>query len=196
MEHSLAATGVPDIAGEFDWPADSQLVQQAKEDIVAFAELYLRYHGRVFSYLRLRSSSDDEAADLTHQVFLKALDGLPRYQERGVPFIAWLLRIARNTAVDAVRKRHTNDCDLIPEVHCDEEANPEVAVLERERLERLRTVIATLAQDKRDLLALRFAGGLSAREIGLVVGKSEEATKKQLSRTLNFLKEQCHEDLA
>jgi RNA polymerase sigma-70 factor, ECF subfamily len=98
--------------------------------------------------------------------------------------------------VDAARKRHTNDCDLIPEVHCDEDANPEVAVLERERLERLRSVIATLASDKRDVLALRFAGGLSAREIGLVIGKSEEATKKQISRTLNFLKEQCDEDLA
>jgi RNA polymerase sigma-70 factor, ECF subfamily len=195
MEHSLAATGVPDIGSEPDWQADSQLVQQAKRDILAFAELYRRYHGRVFSYLRLRSSSDDEAADLTHQVFLKALDGLPRYQERGAPFIAWLLRIARNTAVDAVRKHHTNDCALIPEVHCDEDANPEVAVLERERLERLRNVIATLACDKRDLLALRFTGGLSAREIGLIVGKSEEATRKQVNRTLNFLKEQCHEDL-
>jgi DNA-directed RNA polymerase specialized sigma24 family protein len=66
MEQSLAATGVPDLAGEPDWPADSQLVQRAKEDVLAFAELYRRYHGRVFSYLRLRSSSDDEAADLTH----------------------------------------------------------------------------------------------------------------------------------
>jgi RNA polymerase sigma-70 factor (ECF subfamily) len=196
MEHSLAATGVPDVAGEPDRRADSQLVQQAKEDMLAFADLYRRHHGRVFSYLRLRSRSDDEAADLTHQVFLKALDGLPRYQERGIPFIAWLLRIARNTATDAARKRHGNDCDLIPEVHCDEDANPESAVLERERLEGLRDVIATLAQDKRDLLALRFTGGLSAREIGLVVGKSEEATKKQISRTLNFLREQCHEDLA
>jgi RNA polymerase sigma-70 factor, ECF subfamily len=175
---------------------DSQLVQQAKEDILAFAELYQRHHGRVFGYLRLRVANDDEAADLTHQVFLKALGGLPRYQERGVPFIAWLLRIARNTAVDAVRRRHNDDLDLIPEVLCDEHANPEAGVLERERLERLRIVIAKLSQDKRDLLALRFVGGLSAREIGMVVGKSEEATKKQISRTLNFLKEQCHEDLA
>jgi RNA polymerase sigma-70 factor, ECF subfamily len=196
MEHSLAATGAPDLAGEFDWAVDSQLVQRAKEDTLAFAELYRRHHGRVFTYLRLRSGSGDEAADLTHQVFLKALDGLPRYQERGVPFIAWLLRIARNSAVDAARKRHSKDCDLIPEVHYDEDANPEVAVLEHERLERLRAVIATLAEEKRELLALRFTGGLSAREIALVIGKSEEATKKQISLTLNFLKERCHEDLA
>jgi RNA polymerase sigma-70 factor (ECF subfamily) len=196
MDYSLAAAGASDLAGESDWRADSKLVHRAKEDILAFADLYRRHHGRVFSYLRLRSGSDDEAADLTHQVFLKALDGLPRYQERGIPFIAWLLRMARNTATDAARNRHGEDCDLIPEVHCDEYANPESAVIERERLERLRNVIATLDQDKRDLLALRFTGGLSAREIGLVVGKSEEATKKQISRTLNFLRQQCHEDLA
>ena len=177
---------------------DAALVKAARLDCLAFAELYHRYRDRVFSYVRLRSQSAEEAADLTHQVFLKALDALPRYQERGVPFSAWLMRIARNAAIDASRKRRVTVApELVPEVNFEEEdANPEVAVLEREALERLRTALARLDKDKRDLLALRFTAGLSSREIGLVVGKSEAAVMKQLTRTLHALKEELTDEMA
>ena len=177
---------------------DAALVQAAQRDCLKFAELYRRYYGRVFSYVRLRSSTQDDAADLTHLVFLKALDALPRYEERGIPFSAWLMRIARNVAIDAARKqRPTVTPDMVPELQLGEEgANPEHDVLERERWKQLRTALTRLDSDKRDLLALRFTAGLSSREIGLVVGKSESAVKKQLTRTLQSLREELTDEMA
>ena len=84
------------------------LVRAAREEPSAFGTLYDRYLGRIYAYLRARSSNDEEAADLTQQVFLQALDALPRYREGRVPFAAWLFRIARNAAIDSHRRRRTS----------------------------------------------------------------------------------------
>lgn len=171
---------------------DAVVVRAAQGDPAAFAPLYVRYHPRVYRYLRLRAATDDEAADLTQQVFLQALDALPRYRERGLPFAAWLFRIARNVATDAHRlRRPTLDIDLLPErLDVVSDDDPEVAALRRERVERLREQLATLHPDKRELLGLRFAAGLSSREIAPVVGRSEAAVKKQLTRIIQQLREQ------
>lgn len=193
----MAAVDLTVGRGRLEGEQDSHLVQQAREDSLAFAELYRRYHGQVFRYLRLRSHSTEDAADLTQQVFLKALDGLPRYKPGGAPFAAWLFRIARNVAVDASRRRRvTADLDLVPDaVLADDTADPEAGVLTRERLEGLRVLISRLEPEQRELLALRYAGGLSSREIAAVVGRSESAVKKQLTRLLNTLKEKSREVL-
>ena len=176
-------------------PEDRLLIERARQDPMAFAEVYRRHHARVYNYLRLRTLTAEEAADLTHEVFFKALDALPRYQERGLPVIAWLMRIARNSAIDAARKRHPSvDFALVPETVFEEsEANPEVAVLARERLNQLRVAVLRLDRDKRDVLALRFRSGLSSREIGLVTGKSEAAVKKQITRTLHELRKRLQD---
>ena len=155
------------------------------------AFVYQRYLARVYAYVRTRAGTAEDAADLTQQVFLKALDALPAYRQRGLPFAAWLFRIARNTAADHRRQRRTTIAwDLLPEsVQSSDEAGPETALLRREALARLETALARLDPAKRELLALRFAAGLTARDIAAVVGKSEEAVRKQLSRTLGALKE-------
>lgn len=161
----------------------------------AFGALYRQHLHGIYRYLRSRASSDEEAADLTQQVFLKALDALPRYRDRGVPIAAWLFRIARNVATDAHRRRRgTVAWDLLPESlrPIDEDTDPEAAVLHAESLARLGDLLAALDPAKRELLALRFGGGLSSREIAAVVGKSEAAVKQQLARTLRSLKEQYH----
>jgi RNA polymerase sigma-70 factor (ECF subfamily) len=76
----------------------------------------MRYSGRLYSYLRVRTQGDQDAADLTQQVFVKAFNGLPRYRERGLPFGAWLFRIARNLVVDVHRRqKDTVSWDLLPE---------------------------------------------------------------------------------
>lgn len=171
---------------------DAAVVRAAQRDPAAFAPLYVRYHPRVYRYLRLRTATGEEAADLTQQVFLQALDALPGYRERGLPFAAWLFRIARNVATDAHRRRRPAlDWDLLPErLHATSDDDPEAALLGRERVERLRGKLATLDSDKRELLGLRFAAGLSSREIAPVVGKSEAAVKKQLTRIIQQLREQ------
>src|SRR5947209_5928832 len=89
-----------------DWGMcdEASLIKAAKSDRGALCELCLRYSGRLYSNLRARTDSDDIAADLTQQVLLKAIRALPRYRKQGVPFSAWLFRIARNTLTDTQRR--------------------------------------------------------------------------------------------
>ncbi len=174
---------------------EAALVAAAQADPAAFDALYRRYLARVYRYLRAHVGSDDEAADLTQQVFLKALDALPRYRPRGAPFTAWLFQIARHVAADAHRRhRPTLAWDALPEaLHPLAEQEPEAAALRLEALAQLGTLLERLDARKRELLALRFAAGLTAPEIAKVVGKRPDAVKKQLSRTIQMLKEQYHE---
>jgi RNA polymerase sigma-70 factor (ECF subfamily) len=177
-------------AGDVD---DAVLVLAAQADPDAFGTLYRRYRDRVYRYLRLRVSSDDEAADLTQQVFLNALTALPRYRERGAPFAAWLFRIAHNLAANAQRGRgRTIAWERLSGIALESSADdPEAVVLRRERLARLQALFDELDAGKQELLALRFGAGLSAREIAPVVGKREAAVKKQLTRTIQTLRERC-----
>ncbi len=169
---------------------EAALITAARGAPAAFGILHQRYHARVYRYLRARTESPEDAADLTQQVFLQAFDALPRYRERGLPFAAWLFRIARNAATDFHRRRRqTVAWDHLPEALHPAAQGPEGTVLRREALARLRDLLATLPADKRELLALRFVAGLSQREIAAVVGKSEDAVQKGLTRLLHSLKE-------
>ena len=192
MDYSLTPPAARDPARGED---DAALVHAARADPAAFDALYRRYVARIYRYARAHTPGEDDAADLTQQIFLKALDALPRYRERGLPFAAWLFRIARNAAVDAHRRRRpTIAWDHVPEVARPPDAgDPEAAALRRERATQLRHLLDALDRDRRELLALRFAAGLPVREIAAVIGKSEAAVKKQLARTLRMLKEQYHD---
>ncbi len=169
------------------------LVRAAQRDPVAFDALYERYIDRVYAYLRARSATPEDAADLTQQVFTHALAALPRY--RAGSFAAWLFRIARNAAVDAHRRRRaTVSWDLVPEaLHPVAEDDAEARLLAREARLRVRRLVAGLPPDKREQLALRYAARLSTAEIAAVLGKSEAATRQQLSRVLRALQEQYHD---
>jgi RNA polymerase sigma-70 factor, ECF subfamily len=179
-----------------DTSDDEGLVAAAQRDPRAFGVFYDRYATQVYRYLRSRTPSDDEAADLTQQVFLRALDALPRYRQRGVPVVAWLFRIARNLATDAHRRRRvTVTWDLVPEsLQPVEERGTEESVLRREELYELQRLLLQLAPEKREVVVLRFMAGLTAREVAVVIGKSEAAVHKQLARTLRELKEHSHVD--
>lgn len=169
---------------------DDALVSAAQADASAFAGVYERYYPRVYRYLAAKAATPEEAADLTQAVFLKAFHGLSSYRPGATPFASWLFRIARNTAVDAHRRRRpSTPLDAVAGFEPAAEGTPEAETLRAERLRELRAAIATLEPSKRDLLALRYAGGLTAAEIAPLVGKSPEAVKKQLQRTLQQLKE-------
>ena len=168
------------------------LIEAAKLDPAAFEPLYQHYMARIYRYLYFRVRHTEDAADLTQQVFLKALRALPGYRVRGVPFAAWLFRIAHDTACDAYRReKRTISWDFLSD---DEllapDVDPELLILQREQLEQLKRLLYQLEPSKQEMLALRFSAGLSGPEIALVVGKSQAAVKKQLTRTLQYLKEQ------
>lgn len=185
MLRAISLRAIPAESGH-----DDALVVAAQADPGAFGAVYDRYLPRVYRYLVTRVSSPEEAADLSQAVFLKAFNGLRAYRPGGAPFASWLFRIARNIAVDAHRRRRTVvDWTTVADIHSDGAGSPEDVLLRAERLAGLRAALATIEPQKRELLALRYAGGLTAAEISPLVGKSPEAVKKQLQRTLHELKE-------
>lgn len=175
--------------------AEAALIQAAQQDRAAFAPLYQRYRDRVYAYLRTRTESAEDAADLTQQVFLQALAALPRYRVGRAPFAAWLLRIAHNAAASYhKRRRPALAWDLLPEsLHPIAADDPEARALQAEEMARLHALLRACKPGTREVLALRFAARLSVAETAAVVGKSEAAVKKQLTRAISALKEQYHD---
>lgn len=173
---------------------EAHLVEAAQRDPTAFDALYQRYFDRTYRYVRMRVHSQEDAADLTQQVFLQALDSLPRYRAGVAPFAAWFFAIARHVLADRAIRARRRPAPLALEDASDlvSDLEIEASVLQRESLERVSLLLATLDPAARELLALRFAGGLSAPEIAAVTGKRPAAIRKQLSRLLQTLKEQYH----
>lgn len=192
--------GVREVALEVDItdrrvPAamDGDPLDRARSDPRAFADVYERYRLSVYRFLRTRGASDDEAADLTAETFERAIRAIRGYRGSGSG-IGWLLRIARNAAVDASRRRPrtliADEADLLWKA--DGVETPEAAYLAAERSAELRAAIAGLPDASREAIALRYAVGLSTREIAVVIGKSEAATQKLISRALAVLREDHH----
>jgi RNA polymerase sigma-70 factor (ECF subfamily) len=177
---------------------DASVVTAGQFDRSAFESIYRGYLPRVYHYVKGQVSNEEDAADLTQQIFLQALDALPSYQAKGLPFAAWLFRIARNVVIDSYRKRQRTNyllaLDALPEtVFASADQDPLTMVVEGERVERLRQALNALDRQKRELLLLRFAGELSSTEIAAVVGKSPAAVQKQLTRMLQDLKGHVHD---
>jgi RNA polymerase sigma-70 factor (ECF subfamily) len=184
-------------AESFVMPADeADVLAAAAGDQGAFTRLYNRHVPAVYRYLRARVATQEDAADLTQQVFLRAYRRLPEYRPSPSGFGAWLFRIARNAAIDASRRnRQAIPLDAVPEwlVPHAAGAGPEGAAVSAEAVACVRSVIARLGRQKQELLALRFAAGLSSRQIAAVVGKNEPAVKKQLWRLVQQLREELED---
>jgi RNA polymerase sigma-70 factor (ECF subfamily) len=176
--------------------SDEDLIAAAKEKTTEFGALYERYMPRIYRYLVTRVGSREDAADLTQLVFERALDSLGKYRADRAPFVTWLFQIARNAATDAHRRqKSTVPWDGLPEPPIAVDGhNPETETIKRERLSRLREHLELIDAPKRELLALRYGGGLSVTEVAAVVGKSEAAVKKQLTRTIAKLKENYRDE--
>jgi RNA polymerase sigma-70 factor (ECF subfamily) len=166
------------------------LVDRAKEgDAEAFGGLFDRFQPEIVRYLTFRTRDADAAEDLAQQVFLKAWQAIPRYQRRkGVPFKAWLYRMAHNQMVDHFRKlRPTTDLE---HVELPEEPEAEQRVLARETNERLQEALERLSEDHRQVLTLRFLLEKSAREIGEVMNRKEVTVRGLQMRALKALRQE------
>lgn len=156
-------------------------------DAATFGLVYQQHRLSVYRYLRARTRSDDDALELTAVTFERAFKGLGRFRRRDGGVHAWLLRIARNSSIDAHRRRRPS-----VELTGAAEALGRMAV-EADRTDQERgdvaDLVARLPVDQRDALLLRYASGLTTREIGVVMGKREAAVQKQIERGLNALRE-------
>ena len=168
---------------------DDALALAAAEDPDAFGELYQRHRLAVYRYLRTRTSTEDDAVELTSVTFERAFHSIQRFRPAGGGFLAWVLRIARNAAIDWGRRRRVTlelDVGLVDGVGAH---RPEDAALAAERRRLVAAALATLPDLQRDAIVLRYGSGLSTREIAAVIGKREAATQKLLSRALATLRE-------
>ena len=151
-----------------------RLVHQAKSgDAWAFGQVFDHYHRPVYRYIASRVHRPADAEDLTQLVFVKALEALPRYESRGIPFGGWLFRLARNTIIDHVRTRHEHaDLDAAAG-HAGREAGPDEVTVARQEMDEVAAALGSLTDEQRDAIELRFFAGLSAREAAEVMGKQE-----------------------
>src|SRR3954447_16507800 len=125
--------------------------RQGDRDAVRF--LYMRYADNVYGYVRTIVRDHHDAEDVTQQVFAKLITAIAKYEPRGVPFVAWLLRMAHNVAIDAVRARRTTPAE---EIYGADEAACEDAP---ERARALRAALASLPEDQRQVVVLRHVLG-------------------------------------
>lgn len=168
---------------------ESALIEQAKIDSAAFGELYEIYVDRIYNYIYYRTADRDEAEDLTSRVFFRAIQHIGRYEDKGVPFSAWLYRIARNMVANWYRDNSRRSMIPIEKAsQLSRNESPEM-VLERDQDQALVLAsIRKLPADRQDLLILKFVDRLSNVEIGQIMGRSEGAIKSLYHRTLTSLK--------
>jgi RNA polymerase sigma-70 factor (ECF subfamily) len=154
----------------------------------AFGQLFDHFHGPLYRYIASRVQRPSDAEDLTQLVFVKALEALPRYESRGIPFGGWLFRLARNTVIDFVRTRHEHaELDAIGERR-DGEAGPDDIAVFREDMNAVAAALAALTDDQREAISLRFFGGLSAREAAEAMGKQEGTVRGLQFRAIAALR--------
>ena len=145
-------------------------VERAKSgDREAIRYLYVRYADNIYSYVASLLRNHHEAEDVTQHVFAKLPDSLQRYEDRGAPFLSWLVRLARNAAIDQLRSRRAVP---VAEPIITETADDGTT---RDRREILRAALAGLPEDQREIIVLRHVGGLAPAEIAARLGRSESA---------------------
>ncbi|CAA9571075.1 MAG: hypothetical protein AVDCRST_MAG49-3621 [uncultured Thermomicrobiales bacterium] len=164
---------------------DAELVARAKTDRAAFAPLYARYLPAILGYCRSRLRDATEAEDAASQVFAKAMVALPTCRDDA--FRPWLFAIARNTVVDAVRRRRPADpIDAAGEIP-DHGPGPETFAVEDDERRAVRTLLLHLTPDQRRVVELRLAGFTGA-EIAAALGLSVSAVKTHQFRAVQRLR--------
>ena len=173
--------------------ADEQaLIQRAKTDKEAFGLLYERYVERIYKYVYYRTGNVADAEDLTARIFERAMNHIGNYQDQGVPFSAWLYRIAHNLVANWHRDRSRRTFVALEDVSqwTMNDHGPEFAAQLMEDKETLRESISRLPAERQELLMLKFVERLSNAEIGEIMGRSEGAIKSLYHRTLLSLREE------
>jgi RNA polymerase sigma-70 factor (ECF subfamily) len=168
------------------------LARASQGDREAFGELYERYITRIFNYVYYRTGNVHDAEDLTARVFHRALHHIHNYTDRGLPFSAWLYRIAHNLIANWHRDRSRHQeipLDDASHLHYKGEPPESALVLTQER-EALLRLIRHLPSERQHLLILKFVEHMSNAEVGAIMGRSEGAVKSLYHRTLLALRDE------
>ena len=171
---------------------ESLLIEQAKSDPGACGLLYENYLQKIYNYVYYRTGNHHDAEDLTAKTFQRAMKHISRYEQRGVPFSAWLYRIAHNVVANWHRDQSRRKVVALDELVLYQrwQQSPEGLVEENEERRELLKVIRRLPADRQQLLILKFVEGMSNEAIGQIMGRSEGAIKSLYHRTLLALRKE------
>ena len=168
--------------------------EKRKEKEARLASLYDEYYDRIARYAFACIRDKKEAEDIAGEVFLKALESLGTYQERGVPMQAWLFKIARNLVVDRIRKLDRQKAVPIDTVEImddtDLETNTEMSI----ELERVAVAMESLTDEQREVIRLRFFGELTPQEVGSLLHKNDNAVRQMQWAALEKLRQLLSEN--
>lgn len=173
-----------------DLDPDLPAVRAAQADHRAFGVLYRRYLEAIYSYVFFQLGDHHDAEDVTERTFLAALGAIDGFREQGASFRAWLFRIARNTVANHHRsrfRRRTTSLDAVAEHPPASDADPAAMTIRADELRRVRQALGSLPDDRRQVVLLRFAEGLSTAEVAVVLERSEGAVRVLLHRALRDL---------
>ena len=159
-------------------PEEESLIRRAQQrDQQAFAQLYEVHFDKIYRYVALRIGNKIEAEDITQQVFLKALQSIASFRWRGIPFSAWLFRIAHNQVVDYLRKKTKQATVPIEESTVSVISDPQLLVEQSLDIEQLLSATKRLTAAQREVISLRFAGELPIAQVAKIMSKSQGAVK-------------------
>lgn len=178
---------------------DSALVDLAKAaDKDAFGELYERYVEKIYNYVYYRTGNHHDAEDLTARVFFRAMSHIETYTDRGVPFQAWLYRIAHNLVANSHRDRGRRKVIPLDEFIASslKSEAPDRIAEEKEERDALLGAIRRLPEERQQLLLLKFVEHLSNAEIGAIMNRTEGAIKSLYHRTLLALRDDLESSAA
>ena len=173
---------------------DELLLHEIQQNPEVFATLYRRYLSRVYRYLYFRTGDTHEAEELTSQVFLAALEGMPGYQHR-VHFSTWLFSIVRRKAADFYRTRYRSSSNRNSQSAAlsDPGDDPLTQVIAQENLTKLDELLATLSESEREILRLRFTAKLQFSEIATLLKRKPSSIKMAYYRLLARLANKMEE---
>ncbi len=172
-------------------PQEQALVARAQAEPKAFAAVYDHYYPRVYTYVRYRVGEASTAEDLAAQIFERILTRIGDYRPERAPFAAWLFNVARNVVNDHLRsvRRHP----ILPLETQDQlislEPSPEEAAVHVQTNAELLAALALLSERERDIIALKFASGLTNRRIAEIMRLGEKNVSVILYRAMQRLRE-------
>lgn len=185
--------------------SDNELAQYAKDHAgekrtIALGMLYDHLIDKIYSYLYYRMGNVQDAEDLTTRVFMKVLENIDNYENTGVPFSAWVYRIAHNFMANYHRdlsRRREQFIEDMPDIQLrSTNKNDPVRLVESVEAKRLLLeAIRRLPSDRQQLILLKFIDGLPNAQIGDIMGRSEGAIKSLYHRTLIALREELHDTI-
>jgi RNA polymerase sigma-70 factor (ECF subfamily) len=168
--------------------SERRLTEARRSLEIKLGGLHKEYYDKIARYASAHIGNRADAEDIAGEVFLKALESLDSYEERGVPMQAWLFKIAHNKVVDHLRKASKRKTVDIDSVVINTETDPSAIAEVNIEIERVKKAMEQLTQEQKEVLSLRFFGEFASKETASIMGKSDGAVREMQRAAIEKLR--------